>query len=101
MQFSQTMNEDHMRHMCRRLIHEIHNVFPPPNLSCHSGEDPVSIKKMKGGGLWETWKEYLGWVFDSLTRCIEMSPHKLMAIMAELKWMIRQGRRTKSSIEFK
>ena len=88
--------------MCCRLIHEIHKVFTLPDISGHSGEDPVSIKEiMEGEGLWETWKECLGWVFDSLTRCIEISENKLTAIMAELKLMIRQGHRTKSAIEFK
>ena len=48
-------------HCSRSLLHGIHAIFPPPAISGHPGEDPVSIKKLKQGDrLWSHQKEILG-----------------------------------------
>lgn len=49
-QLGQTTNEHHLRHISRSLLHVIHTVFPPSDISGHSGEDPVSVKKLLAGG---------------------------------------------------
>jgi hypothetical protein len=46
------------------MIHRIHSIFPPPHVTKHSGEDPISEGKIaKGEGLWSTKKEVLNWIF--------------------------------------
>jgi hypothetical protein len=63
-QLAQTTDPQQLEHLSRAILHAIHSVFPPPAVTGHAGEDPVSIKKLKqGDGLWATRKELLGWVF--------------------------------------
>lgn len=66
----------------RALLHGIHSIFPPPSVTGHHGEDPISAKKMQAGdGLWETRKEILGWVFDGLARTMELPENKINKIV--------------------
>lgn len=87
-----------LRHCSRALLHGIHSVFPPPEVSGHNGEDPVSLKKLlEREGLWEVRKEILGWMIDGATRCIELAEKKQAAILLELKTVLR----IKSGVPFK
>ena len=53
-QMAQTQDPTILRHCTRAVMHGIHSVFPPPEVSGHSGEDPISQKKLRDGeGLWE------------------------------------------------
>jgi hypothetical protein len=84
-QLAQTTDPKKLRHLARAVLQGIHSVFPPPAVTGHAGEDPVSIKKLKqGDGLWETRKELLGWVFDGAKRCIELPQDKVDKITAEI-----------------
>ena len=95
---AQTKDQNKLRHLSRALLHGIHSVFPPPAISGHNGEEPISIKKMKEGeGLWEVRKEILGWVMDGATRCIELAEKKQIAILLELKTVLR----IKNGVPFK
>ena len=95
---AQTRDDKKLRHLSRALLHGIHSVFPPPAISGHNGEEPISIKKLKEGeGLWEVRKEILGWVMDGATRCIELAEKKQKAILAELKTVLR----IKNGVPFK
>ena len=92
-QMAQTNDEARLRHCSRAILHAIHSVFPPPEISRHSGEDPISLKKLLAGeGLWEVRKEILGWIMDGATRCIELAETKQEAILAELKTVLRRKR---------
>jgi hypothetical protein len=54
-QLAQTTNPEKLLHLSRAVLHGIHSVFPPPSITGHAGEDPVSIKKLQqGDGLWAT-----------------------------------------------
>ena len=56
-QLAQTTDRNALRHCSRALLHGIHSVFPPPAITGHNGEDPVSLKKLDDGeGLWEVQK---------------------------------------------
>ena len=44
-QLAQTTEEGALRHCSRAVLHGIHSVFPPPKVTGHNGEDPVSIKR--------------------------------------------------------
>ena len=97
-QLAQTSDPAALRHLSRALLHGIHSVFPPPAISGHNGEDPISQKKLiEGEGLWEVRKEILGWVMDGATRCIELAEKKQAAILKELKTIIRM----RSGVPFK
>ena len=43
-QMAQTKDEETLRHLSRALLHGIHSVFPPPDVTGHNGADPVSVK---------------------------------------------------------
>ena len=92
-QLAQSEDPEVLRHCSRALLHGIHSTFPPPNITGHDGEDPVSMKKLlEGEGLWEVRKEILGWVFDGATRCIELAGKKQNTILRELKTILRMRR---------
>ena len=98
MQIVQSTDPDVLRHCSRAVLHGIHSVFPPPAISGHLGEEPISIKKlMEDEGLWEVRKEILGWMMDDATRCIELAEKKQAAILAELKIVAR----IKNGVPFK
>lgn len=83
---AQTRNVDWLRHLSRSLLHAIHQVFPPPAVTGHSGGDSVSEKKLeKGEGAWDICKEILGWVFDGARRCIELPREKAEKISSYSK----------------
>ncbi|KAL7533742.1 hypothetical protein ACHAWF_007944 [Thalassiosira exigua] len=89
-QLAQTSDPEALLHCSRALLHAIHSVFPPPDITGHNGEEPISLKKLKEGeGLWELRKEILGWMFDGATRCIELAAKKQEAILKELRAILR------------
>ena len=97
-QLAQSSNPDVLRHCSRAALHGIHSVFPPPIITGHRGEDPISQKKlMEGEGVWEVRKEILGWVMDGATRCIELAQKKREAILSDLKMILRK----KNGVPFK
>lgn len=58
-------DETYLRHFSRAMLHGVHSIFPPPEVTGHNGEDPVSQKKLaQGEGTWEYTKEILGWLVD-------------------------------------
>ena len=92
-QLAQTTDEEALRHCSRAVLHGIHSVFPPPNVTGHNGADPVSVKKLlKGEGVWAVRKEILGWVMDGSTMCIELSDKKQETILQDLKQALRKKR---------
>ena len=44
-------------HLSRSLLHGIHSIFPPPQVSGHNGQYPISKKKLESGeGQWAVRK---------------------------------------------
>jgi hypothetical protein len=38
------------------MLHAIHSVFPPTNITGHDGKDPLALKKLlAGNGIWAGW----------------------------------------------
>jgi hypothetical protein len=90
-QLAQTTNQEQLRHLSRAVLQGIHSIFPPPEVTGHDGEDPVSMKKLlQGDGLWTVRKEILGWVFDGARRCIELPPDKVAKLTAEIHQVTRK-----------
>ena len=95
---AQTTDVEKLRHLTRGIMHGIHSVFPPPEITNDGLGDPISIKKLdQGEGLWEFRKEVLGWVFDGATRCISLPDDKREKIDDTLKSMLKR----KSRVLFK
>jgi hypothetical protein len=54
-QLAQTTNPAQLLHLSRAILHGIRSLFPPPLVTGHAGEDPVSQKKLaQGDGWWAT-----------------------------------------------
>jgi hypothetical protein len=91
-QAAQTTDPDRLLHMSHAILHGIHSVFPPPSVTGHDGEDPVSQKKLEqGDSHWATRKEILGWIFDGQNRTIELPTDKVNKITAELHSITRKA----------
>lgn len=83
-------SSDALRHLSRAMLHGIHSVFPPPSITHHQGEDPISQKKLKAGeGLWSYEKEILGWLVNGLDFTIQLTPEKCQKILEQMKEVIR------------
>ena len=80
-------------HHSRALLHAIHSIFPPsPDPVKDPDDEPVSLKKLhEGEGIWAFRKEILGWIFDGITRTIELPPGKLKKIRDLSKQVLRRG----------
>ena len=85
------LTEEHLQQLSRSMLHGIHSVFPPPDVSGHKGHDPISVKKMdEGEGVWSFEKELLGWTFAGDTFTMTLSPEKQTAIISLLKQTTKQ-----------
>ena len=83
--------------MQRILFHCIDMVFRAPDEWDDKWKaDPISLKKLlKGDGCWETTKVVLGWLVDTVTRTIELPPHRVVRLHKMLA-SFPQSRRTSS-----
>ena len=83
-----TNNSDrtHLQHFSRAMLYGVHSIFPPPEVSGHHGQDPISQKKMdQGDGEWSTTKEILGWLVDGANFTIQLMPDKCEKIARLIK----------------
>jgi len=76
---AQARSKEELVHFSRAVLHGIHTVFPPPGPSDDPSDEPISVKKLKqGDGLWQTQKEILGWLFDGVTKCMQLPTEKVI-----------------------
>ncbi len=79
------LSQPNLEQMSRAILHGVHSVFPPPHISGHSGEDPVSFGKLlKGEGYWDFHKEILGWDFNGRDYTIQLPPDKVTKLQDRL-----------------
>jgi len=94
---AQAITKEELLHFTRAVLHGIHTVFPPPGEGDDPEDEPISLKKLKqGDGRWDTQKEILGWLFDGLTKCMQLPPAKVLKIRKNIfqitnKKMVRIG----------
>jgi len=82
---AQARSKEELVHFSRAVLHGIHTVFPPPGPSDDPSDEPISVKKLKqGDGLWQTQKEILGWLFDGVTKCMQLPTEKVTKIRKTL-----------------
>ena len=80
----------HLRHFSRAMLHGIHSIFPPPIITGHQGEDPISQKKLhEGEGTWSYQKEILGWLVDGAEFTIQLMPGKCDKILEQIKSVLK------------
>ena len=58
-------SQDHICYFLRAILIGVHSVFPPPEVSIHQWQDPISKKTLdQREGTLDTTKEILGWLVD-------------------------------------
>ena len=81
----------HLQTVSRAMLHGIHSIYPPPIVSGHSGEDPVSAKKLSNGeGRWQPVKEILGWIVDGKNYTLQLPPTKCKNICKLIRKILKQ-----------
>ena len=81
----------HLRYLSRAMLHGIHTVFPPTDVSGHNGQDPISEKKLQQEeGRWCTKKEILGWIIDGRNYTIQLPPAICQKICNLIKKILKQ-----------
>ena len=76
------LSHQHLSNFSKAIIVGIHSIFPPPEITKHQGEDPISQKKMhQGESTWETTKELLGWIMDGVEFTIQLAPTRCKRIV--------------------
>ena len=86
------LSKHHLLNTSRAMLHGIHSIFPPTNVTGHNGGDPISEKKLDQlEGLWEHVKEILGWIIDGANHTIYLPPKKVDKITATLKKLISKS----------
>ena len=81
----------HIQHLSRSVLFGIHSIFPPPHISGHAGEDPVSMKKLiQNEGLFEHKKEILGWNIDGQAYTIQLPQTKVANIQLTISDIINK-----------
>jgi hypothetical protein len=80
----------HLTHVSQAMINGIHSVFPPSEVTSHSGRDPILDKKLdKGEGVWSYSKEMLGWNLDGEVYTIQLPPAKCQAVILQIRKMLK------------
>ena len=84
---------ENLQKISRAMIHGIHSIFPPPDISGHNGADPVSEKKLeKGEGTWSHTKEVLGWILNGKDFTMQLPPQKCKAIRLLTRKILKKKR---------
>jgi len=79
------LNKSWLVQFTRSVLHGIHMVFPPPGPDEDPSDEPIALKKLKqGDGMWST-KEILGWLFDGVSRSMQLPSDKVTKITQLLK----------------
>ena len=84
-------NSDHLTHLTRCLLHGIHSTFPPPEVTNHPVEDPISKGKLsQGNGTWDPIKEILVWIIDGTKYTIQLTQKKANGICKTIRSILKQ-----------
>ena len=81
-----SMARDTILKITRAMLHGIHSIFPPRDITGHNGGDPISEKKLeKLEGLWQHTKEILGWIINGANYTIQLPPAKVEKMVRTIK----------------
>ena len=85
------LQDDHIKQLSRAILHGVHTIFPPPAISGHQGQDPISQKKLdEKEGLWDFTKEILGWEMNGNNFTIQLPKKKSIAIIKLTKHALKK-----------
>ena len=85
------ISKDHLLNLSRAMLHGIHSIFPPREVTGHAGEDPISEKKLDQlEGLWDPVKEILGWMINGNDYTLYLPPKKVQKILDMLSAVQRK-----------
>ncbi|KAG7352982.1 hypothetical protein IV203_009030 [Nitzschia inconspicua] len=82
----------HLQHHSRAMLHAIHDLFPPPDITGSTMEDPISIKKLASEGTWSTTKEVLGWLLNGQERTVSITYQKFQKVTSQISTLRRRRR---------
>ena len=84
---------ENFTHLARCMLHGVHSIFPPEEITKHGGGDSIAEKKLNANeGKWDTVKEILGWIVDGSNFTIQLPQDKIDKILLRLK-KIKQFKR--------
>jgi hypothetical protein len=84
---------EHLTKISRAMLHGIHSIFPPPQVSGHNGQDPVSESKLgKGEGTWAHEKEILGWILNGKNYTLQLPQEKCKTIAQLIRKILKKKR---------
>jgi hypothetical protein len=64
------------------MLHGIHSIFPPEEVTHHPGGNSIAELKIdKGEGRWDMKKEILGWDIDGQKYTLQLPPQKCEKIV--------------------
>ena len=87
---SNDIRHSHLEKLSRAMLHGIHAIFSPPEVTGHTGFDPVAEKKMCDGySIWDFYKEILGWDLDSIQYTIQFLPKKCIDIFTLMRKLLK------------
>ena len=93
-------SRQHIQHLARAMLVGIHSIFPPPTITGHSGEDPISNKKLlQHEGLFEQEKEILGWIINGKNYSIRLPLAKITKIQDEISAIIKKKKVPSNTLE--
>ena len=68
----------HLLHLSRCMVHGVHAIFPPSEITQHGGGVSVSENKLyKGDETWEYEKEIIGWIFNGQYYTLRLTADKI------------------------
>jgi len=65
-----------LRLISKAMLHGIYTIFPPPDVTGHTGATFVSIKQLKAKSKWEVVKDVVGWMIDVIDSTISLPEAK-------------------------
>ena len=85
------LSTNNLQKFSRALITGMHSIFPPPEITQHQGEDPMSQKKMtQGEATWDTTKELLGWLIDGINCTIQLTPERCQKTVKQIRTILKK-----------
>ena len=87
------LDDAHLLKLSRSMLHGIHAIFPPNEITNHPGGDSIAEQKIdKGEGKWDHKKEILGWDFDGEAYTMQLPPPKCDKIKKLINKLLKNNK---------
>ena len=79
------LEESHLQKLSRCMLHGVHAIFPPSEITQHGGGDSIAKNKLdKEDGRWTEEKEILGWTVNGAQFTIQLPADKVAKVLQRL-----------------